>query len=473
MKENARTTSTGTLPTIDRTTIDAFMSSLHGELIQPGDDNYDGARAIYNGMIDRYPRFIVRCADADDVVAAVNFARTNDLTVAIRGGGHNGAGLSMCDDGLVIDLSRMREVRIDPVAQTIRVQGGATWGDVDRAAHEYGLVTPSGIISTTGVAGLTLGGGLGHLSRRFGLAIDSLMEAEMVLADGSMVRASATENPDLFWAIRGGGGNFGVVTSFLFGGHPLKMVMAGPTLWSMDQAPMVMRWYRDFILDAPETLNGFFAILIIPPVDEFPEELHGQTMCGVVWCYTGDPADADIMFEPVLKVGTPALHGVQSMPYPAMQSMFDPLYPAGMQWYWKADFVSNLSDEVIEKHIAFGKRLPSMWSTMHLYPINGAVHRVGADETAWAYRNSTWGMVIVGVDPDPANNASLIKWTKDYWEAIHPYSDGGAYVNMMMEEGDERVRASYGPNYERLRSIKAKYDPNNFFHVNQNIPPMS
>ena len=458
---------------LDQATIEEFKASARGELIVPDDEAYEAARKVYNGMIDKCPRLIERCADVADVIGAVNFARENDLLLAIRGGGHNGGGLGVCDDGLVIDLSAMQGIRVDPKARTVRVEGGCTWGKVDHATHAFGLVTPSGIISTTGVGGLTLGGGIGHLTRKYGLAIDNLLEVDMVLADGRFVTANADENEDLFWAVRGGGGNFGVVTSFLFEVHPLSTVYAGPMLWHMEQAEGVMRWYRDFIEQAAEDSNGFFAFLVVPPGPPFPEHLHGKTMCGIVWCYTGSMDEAEAAFRPIRQeLGPPALDLVGPLPYPMLQSMFDALYPPGHQWYWRADFVNELSDEAIRLHLRYGSEIPTMQSTMHLYPVNGAAHRVGPHDTAFSYRDATWAEVIVGVDPDPSNNERITSWTKEYWEALHPYSGGGAYVNFMMDEGQERVRATYRDNYERLAQIKNKYDPNNLFRVNQNIKPV-
>jgi FAD/FMN-containing dehydrogenase len=451
--------------------IGQFAAGLRGAVVQPSDPRYDDARAVYNAMIDKFPALIARCVDVADVIAAVNFAREHGFLVAIRGGGHNGAGLGTCDGGLVIDLSQMKGVHVDPDARTARVAGGCTWGDVDHATHAFGLATPSGIISTTGVGGLTLGGGLGHLSRTCGLSIDNLLEVDVVLADGRFVTASEREHEDLFWAVRGGGGNFGVVTSFLFRLHPIDTVIGGPTFWPLDQAAEVMRWYRDFLPAAPEELNGFFAFLTVPPAPPFPEHLRLQKMCGVVWCYTGPAEKADEVFAPVQQVGTPALHGVQSMPFPALQSAFDGLYPPGDQWYWRADFVDELSDEAIARHIEHAHRMPTMQSTMHLYPIDGAVHWVANHETAFAYRGAKWASVFAGVDPDPANAEIIKDWTIEYWEALHPYSAGGAYVNMMMDEGQERVQASYRENYPRLAAVKRAYDPDNFFRVNQNIRP--
>ena len=451
--------------------VQQLKERLRGELIQPSDEEYNEARKVYNAMIDRHPRLIARCRDVADVITAVNFARDNQLLLAIRGGGHNGGGLGVCDNGLVVDLSCMRGVRVDPKGRTARVEGGCTWGDVDHAAHAFGLATPSGIISTTGVGGLTLGGGIGHLSRKCGLSIDNLLGADMVLADGSFVTVSAEEHPDLFRAIRGGGGNFGVVTSFLFRLHPVNRIVGGPTLWPLEQSADVLRWYRDFIRAAPEELNGFFAFLTVPPAPPFPEHLHLKKMCGVVWCYSGPEAAAEDVFRPVQKVGSPALHGVHAMPFPALQTAFDGLYTPGLQWYWRADFVNELSDAAIEQHVKHAAQLPTMHSTMHLYPIDGAAHRASQAETPFSYREANWAEVIVGVDPDPANNDRIIPWTKQYWEAWHPYSAGGAYVNFMMDEGQERVQATYKGNYGCLVEIKNKYDPTNLFRVNQNTRP--
>ncbi len=467
------TATTATIaPNIDASAIAAFADRLRGELIGPHDPAYDEARTVYNGMIDRHPALIARCVDAADVIAAVNFARENNLLVAVRGGGHHGAGFGVCDDGLVIDLSPMKGVRVDPAKRTARVAGGSTLGDVDHATHAFGLATPSGIVSSTGVGGITLGGGLGYLTRKCGLAIDNLLEADVVLADGTFVTASEEVNADLFWALRGGGGNFGVVTSFLFKLHPISMVYAGPMLWDLAKAPQVLHWYRDFLPAAPDDLYGFFAFLVVPPAAPFPEELWNQKLCGIVWCYTGPLEQAEATFAPIrAQFGAPMLDWVGPLPHPTLQSMFDALYPPGMQWYWKADYVNELSGEAIARHIEHGPGMPTWRSTMHLYPIDGAAGRVPKDATAWNYRDAKWVQVMGGISPDPADNERMIAWTRDYWEALHPYSAGGAYVNMFMEEGQDRVRAAYGANYERLAQIKAKYDPTNLFRLNQNIKP--
>ncbi len=451
--------------------LDQFRASLRGELIQSGDPGYQDARKVYNAMIDKHPRLIVRCVDTADVIYSVNFARENGLLTAIRGGGHNGAGLGICDDGLVIDLSRMKGVLVDPAAGEARVQGGCVWGEVDHATHAFGAAVPCGFVSTTGVGGLTLGGGIGYLTRTYGLTIDNLLAADVVLADGRFVKASPKENPDLFWALRGGGGNFGVVTSFLFRLQPVKTVFAGPTFWPLEQAGDVLRAYRQYIVQAPEDINGFFAFLVVPPAPMFPENLHNKKMCGIVWCCTAPPEKAETALKPMRSFGKPAFDHVGPVPFPILQSLFDALYPPGLQWYWRADFVKEISDEAVALHVEHGSRIPTMFSTMHLYPIDGAARRVGKNETAFSYRDATFAEVIVGVDPDPANKDKITNWCKEYFDALHPHSAGGAYVNFMMDEGQDRVKAAFRDNYARLAQIKKKYDPGNFFRVNQNIQP--
>jgi FAD/FMN-containing dehydrogenase len=450
---------------------DEFRAAFRGELIEPGDAGYDDARAVYNGMIDRHPRLIARCVDTADVIAAVNLARESGTLLAVRGGGHNAGGLGVWDDALVVDLSAMRSVHVDPAGGIVRVEGGATWGDVDHATHPFGLAVPSGFISTTGVGGLTVGGGLGYLTRQYGFTVDSLLSADVVLADGTFVTASNDEHPDLFWAIRGGGGNFGAVTSFQFRGRPVRNVVGGPTLFPLDRGAEILRFWDRFIAEAPEDINGWFGFLTVPPVDPFPPELQLQKMCGIVWCANCEPDRAQELLAPVRDL-QPALDGVMELPFPALQSVFDALYPKGQQWYWRADFVDELTDEAIEIHLEHAAQLPTPQSTMHLYPIDGAAHRVRNGDTAFSYRDARYGQVIVGVDPDPANNERMSAWTRDYHDALHPHSAGGAYVNMMMhDEGPDRVRASYRDNYDRLVEVKRRYDPANLFRVNQNIAP--
>jgi len=456
---------------LNQNSINGLKATLRGRIIEPTDQDYDHARKVYNAMIHKKPLAIARCADVADVIACVNFARENDVLLAIRSGGHNAGGLGIADDALVIDLAPIKYTRVDPAAQTVTVGGGCVWGDVDHATHAFGMAVPSGIISTTGVGGLTLGGGIGHLTRKCGLTIDNLVSTDVVLANGKFVRASIDENPDLFWALRGGGGNFGVVTAFTFKLHKIDMIYGGPILYELSEAAEVMKWYRNFIVNAPDDLNGWFAFLTVPPGPPFPENLHLKKMCGIVWCCTAPQAKAEEMFKPIRALKKPALDFVGRLPQPALQSMFDPIYPPGLQWYWRADFVNELSDKAIAEHVRFAQTLPTMHSTMHLYPINGAAARVGKNETAWSYRDANWAQVMVGVDPDPAKKETISKWAKDYFDALHPYSAGGAYVNFMMDEGEDRVKATYGGNYQRLVEIKQKYDPQNLFRVNQNIKP--
>jgi FAD/FMN-containing dehydrogenase len=463
--------------TTDRSTIAPFgdlSTVLRGELIVPGDDGYDQARAVYNAMIDKHPAAIARCRDAADVISCVRFAREHDVEIAVRGGGHNAAGLGVFDDALVVDLSLLRSTTVSPQDHTVRADGGCTWGDVDHATVAFGMATPSGFLASTGVGGLTLGGGIGYLSRRFGLTVDNLLEADVVLADGTFVTASPSSHSDLFWALRGGGGNFGIVTSFTFRCHDIGdggTIVGGPVLYDLEDTADVMRWYRELLPSLPEELSGWIALLTIPPAPPFPEELWGRKACGIVWCYTGSHDQADEVLEPVRSYGSPLLVGIQPMPFSVLQSAFDALYPAGLQWYWRADFFNEISDAAIAIHYKYGQQLPTGHSTMHMYPIDGAASRVPGDATAFAYRDGGWAGVIVGVDPDPANADVISRWAKDYWAELHPTSAGGGYVNFLMDEGQDRIQASYRGNYDRLTHVKARYDPDNTFHVNQNIKP--
>ena len=458
--------------TLTETALSDLRAQLRGDMLVSGEDGYDAARTLWNAMIDRQPAVIAHCTGVADILDALSFARDHDLPVAVRAGGHNVAGTALCDGGLAIDLTRMKGIRVDPAARRARVAGGVTWGELDREAQVFGLATTGGVIPATGVTGLTLGGGLGWLMRKHGLSCDNLLSADVVTADGRLISASADENPELFWGLRGGGGNFGVVTSFLFRLHPVTNVIGGPTFWTLDQAPEVMRWYRDFIATAPEELNGFFAVLRIPPVPPFPEAMHGMQVCAIFWCYTGPAADADRVFAPIRAMGPPLIDAVTEMPYPMLQNMFDPLVPSGLQWYWKSHFVKELPDEAIDVHMAFAESIPTQKSTMHMYPINGAVHNVDRHDTAFSYRDMTWALVIVGIDPDPANAGTITSWARDYWQALRPFAAEGAYVNMLMdEEDDQRVRTAYRDNHETLQAVKQRYDPQNLFRINWNIRP--
>jgi FAD/FMN-containing dehydrogenase len=453
--------------------IGKFAQSLRGSLIDRDHAGYDEARKLYNAMIDKRPLLIARCADVADVIAAVNFGRERKLAIAIRGGGHNGPGFGSVDDGLVIDLSMMRGVRVDPVNRTVRVGAGCTTGDVDHATHAFGLAIPFGIVSTTGVAGLTLSGGHGYLSRQYGLAIDNLVEADVVLADGTFVIANRTDNADLLWALRGGGGNFGVVTSFLFEAHPASMVYGGPIFWELKDAAGIMQWYRDFQASAPEEFYAFLGLQTLPSGDPFPREHWGKKICVLLVSHNGTPTEAEKAVNAVrAALPEPIIDFAGPVPYVTLQGMFDGLYPKGLHWYWKGDFVKTLPDAAIDVHIAQAAKVPSDASLMHLYPIDGLVHRKAEDETAWNCRDATWSMVIAGIGSDADQAPSLKNWARNYWDAIHPFDLGGAYPNFMMDdEGEARIKAAYGDNYQRLGQLKKKYDPDNLFRVNQNIRP--
>jgi FAD/FMN-containing dehydrogenase len=367
----------------------------------------------------------------------------------------------------------MKGVRVDPAKRTVRVGAGCLTGEVDHATGAFGQAVPLGIVSTTGVSGLTLSGGHGYLSRQYGLAVDNLLEADVVLADGKFVTASEAENADLFWALRGGGGNFGVVTSFLFRSSPAAIVYGGPIIFDLADAGPVMRWYRQFQPSAPDEFCIFLALQTVPPGDPFPKEHWGKKMCALVICHNGPIADAEKAVNAArAALPKPIIDWAQPMPYPVLQPLFDPLLPKGLQWYWKGDFVNSLPDAAIDCHIAHAAKVPSPISGMHLYPIDGAVHRQRPDATAWNYHDTTWSMVIFGVGPDPAMAPALKEWARGYWDAVHPFNLPGAYANFMMDdEGEARVKAAYGDNYQRLAAVKKKYDPGNLFRVNQNIRP--
>jgi FAD/FMN-containing dehydrogenase len=461
------------------TTIQALESArteLKGfgeRLIGPDDARYDEARTLFNAMIDKRPALIVRCESAGDVGAAIRFARDHELAIAVRGGGHNGAGLASIDDGLVIDLSPMKAVSVDASTNTVTVGAGCVWGEVDAATQPHNLAVPTGIISSTGVAGLTLGGGHGYLARRHGLTVDNLLSAQLVLADGTEVTASADEHPDLFWAIRGGGGNFGVATEFTFRAHPVETVVGGPTFWAIEDADEVLPAYREWLPAQPRNVMAFFNFHTIPPVAEaFPEELHLRQVCGVVWCIDGSDEEAEQAMAPLLSVAEPLLNGAGRLPLAALNGAFDGLYGPGDQWYWRGDFVREIPDEAVRLNREWNQRTPGFKAGTHLYPIDGAVHDVGPEDTAWAYRDATWSQVFIGCDPDPASANAVRDWTRGYSEALRPYAAGAGYVNFMMDdEGQGRVKATYGGNYPRLQRVKAQYDPDNVFHVNQNIEP--
>jgi len=455
---------------LDASKVEALAAAISGTLVQPGDVAYDETRKVYNAMIDKKPRIIAECKDVADVITCVNFARTNNLLLAVRSGGHSGPGHSMCDDGLVIDLSGIRYTSVDPEAMSIRVGGGCIWSDVDHAAHPFGLATPAGIINMTGVGGLALAGGSGYLTRKTGLVIDNILSMKVVLADGTFITASATENPDLFWALRGGGGNFGIVTEFTLKLHQVSTVYGGPVFFDVSRTKEIMQWYRDWMPQQPKELWCFFLITVVPSGAPFPEGMWARKVCGMMCCYAGTEAEASKLFEPV-KALNPDMFGCGEMPYPAITGAFNALYPTGMQWAWKGDYFDRIEDAAIDIHIEIGANMPTDLSTMHLYPVDGAVSDVAPDATPWGHRNAKWSMVIAGIDPDPKKGDALLDWARKYQAALHPYSLGAGYLNFAMDEPADRIQASYKDNYQRLVQIKRKYDPSNFFRVNQNIPP--
>ncbi len=456
---------------MSRSAIDVLRGRFHGTIVTPGDEEYERSRRVYNAMIDRRPAIILRPADTGDVVEAVNHARENGLDLAVRGGGHSVPGFGTCDGGAVIDLSGMRAVHVDPWSRTARAGGGATWGGYNAATYPFGLATTGGIVSTTGIAGLTLGGGIGYLTRGFGLSCDNLISADVVTADGRLLLASETRNEDLFWALRGGGGNFGVVTSFEFRLHPVKDVYGGPMFFDLGDAADVLRFYREFIADAPESFGGFPAYQIAPPLPFIPEARHGEPLLAFVSCWTGPPAEGRAVLGRIRDVAPVVAESVGAMPYPALNSAFDELVPPGLQHYWKTAFATELTDDVVRAHLEHGPKVPVVNSTMHIYPINGAAGRVPPDATAFAYRDANFATVIAGMWPDPARNEESIRWVREYYAAIAPFSEQGGYINFMAGDDQGRVRASFRQNHDRLTEIKREYDPGNLFHVNQNIAP--
>jgi FAD/FMN-containing dehydrogenase len=451
--------------------IDALRNQVHGEVIAPGDAPYEEARKDYNGMIDKHPAAVVRCRGAEDVAAVIGVARAEGLDLSVRGGAHSAPGFGTNEGGLVVDLCELQEVVVDPDRRTARAGGGCTWAGFNEATNAYGLATTGGIIGSTGIAGLTLGGGIGYLARKYGLSCDNLLSAEVVTADGEVLTASEDEHADLFWALRGGGGNFGVVTSFEYRLHPVAEVYGGPIAYPVDRADEVLRLYREYIAEAPEELGGFVGFHLAPPLPFLPEEWHFKNVCLAVPCWAGPIEQGEKMVQPFLDVVEPVGSHVGAMPYPALNTAFDALLPAGLQHYWKASFARELSDGAIAAHVEYGSRVPAIQCAVHLYPINGAVQRVPADATAFAYRDMAYSPVIAGMWESPADNEANIAWVRAYYEALVPYSAEGGYVNFMDGDDQSRVVANYRGNYDRLAAVKAEYDPANVFHLNQNIRP--
>ncbi len=452
-------------------TITELRAACRGQVVTREDPDYEFARKVYNGMIDRHPQIVVRAVDVADVIAAVDYTRGNELGLSVRGGSHSVPGFGTNDDGVVIDLSPMKGIRVDAASRSVRAEGGCTWGDFFHATHAFGLATTGGIVSTTGIGGLTLGGGIGYLTRGHGLSIDNLLSADVVTADGRSVVASERENEDLFWALRGGGGNFGVVTSFEYRLHPVKDVMVGLFFFELSAARQILEFYREYIATAPEQMGAFFAFQIAPPLPFIPEKRHGETFCLIVACWAGPLERGEEALQAIRKAGPVAAELVAPMPFPALNSAFDALLPPGLQHYWKASFATAISDGAIAAHVQHGPNVPVVNSTMHIYPINGACSRVPAGATAFAYRDAQFATVIAGMWPNPADNERNVRWVKDYYAAVRPHSESGGYVNFMAGDDQERIRDNYKGNYERLVAIKEKYDPGNLFHLNQNIRP--
>jgi FAD binding domain/Berberine and berberine like len=450
----------------------ALPGSFRGELIQPGDPTYDEHRTVWNGSIDRSPAVVVRCASAQDVVGAVGLAGESGLQTAVRGGGHSFPGLSTCDDGIVIDLSGMKGIEVDPEARTARVEAGVLLGELDGATQEHGLAVPAGIVTHTGLAGLTLGGGIGWLHRKYGLTIDQLLSATMVTAGGDVVRASETENPDLFWGLRGGGGNFGVVTDFEFRLNPLgPTVLAGPIFWLMEESPEVLRFYRDWIAEAPDELMTIVIHRKAPPVDFVPPELHGRLVVAVVCCWAGDLEEGDRVIRPLREFGSPVLDLCAPKPFVAHQAMFDPSFPHGRWYYMRSCDVAELTDEVIDLTVEHSMRIQSPLTTFPIWQLGGAIRQIGHDETAFNGRAVGHTFNVTCCTEDEEGFEQERTWAREFWSALEPFHTS-VYVNFLMDEGQDRVREAYGPEkYERLRALKRQYDPENLFRLNQNIPP--
>lgn len=451
--------------------LDALRESMRGEVIDENSPNYDAARAVYNGMIDKRPAAIVRVSQVADVMTTVNFARDNGLDLAIRGGGHSAPGFGTTDGGIVLDFVNRIGVRVDPATQTARSEAGATWADFNYATHAFGLATTGGIVGSTGVAGLTLGGGIGYLARKHGLSCDNLLSADVVMADGKFMQASKSENEDLFWALRGGGGNFGVVTSLEFQLHPVDVIYGGVIIFSAEDGEQVGQVFREYMQGAPEEFGAFLGFHQGPPVPFLPEEWHGRPVIVIVGAWTGPIDEGAKRWQPLLDAAPVLGSFVGPMPYPALNTLFDPMLPKGMQSYWKADFLSELSDDALRVAVDHGSRIPSLQSANHFYMIDGAVQRVPQEDTAFPYRNVSFAPVIAGMWNDPAENEANTEWVREYWKALHPYAEPGGYINFMDADDQNRITDNYGANYSRLAAVKAKYDPDNFFHINQNIKP--
>lgn len=457
------TTTRGTNTVLDWATVQGFKASLRGTLLCPTDEGYEDARKIWNGMIDRHPALIARCAGAVDVIAAVNFARDHSLLVSVHGGGHNVAGLAVCNGGLMIDLSRMKGIQVDPASRTARAEPGVTWAEFDQETQAFGLATTGGFMATTGIAGLTLGGGLGYLMRRFGLVCDNLVSVDIVTADGQLRRASTTEHADLFWGLRGGGGNFGVVTSFAYRLHPVgPTVLGGLLIHPISAAKEAFQFYREFTPTTPDELTIYLGFATSP---------KGDPVVAFIVCYSGPTEQGEAVIEPLRKFGTPVADMVGPMPYTALQNLSREMFPAGRLNYWKSSFLYDLGDQAIDTMIAQFAGVPSPFSQAALEQLGGAVSRIGKDETAFSERSAPYNLIIVSAWTNPVENDKNIRWTREFWEAMRPYESEAVYVNYLDIDEQDRVSAVYGETYERLVALKNSYDPTNLFRHNQNIKP--
>jgi FAD/FMN-containing dehydrogenase len=458
---------------LDDADIADLARHFRGELIRRDDPPYDGARHVWNGAIDRYPALVARCTGIADVIAAVRFARERELVVAVRGGGHNVAGTAVCDDGVVIDLSPMKGMWVDPVARTARAQPGLLWGEFDHETQSFGLATPGGIVTHTGIAGLTIGGGLGWLMRKYGLTCDNLLSADVVTADGELVRASAEENADLFWGLRGGGGNFGIVSSFQYRLHPIgPTVLAGVVLHPAERAREVLDFYRHFIASAPDELMSIVVLRMAPPAPFLPQEIHGRPVVIIAVCFAGPVEEGERAVRPLRRFGDPLADLIQPTLYASHQAMLDASVPHGLGYYWKSEYLPPLGDALIATLTEHAWRVTTPASYTALFHLGGAVNREDPADSAFEDRRATHAMTIDGVWSEPSASGACIAWARDFWEAVRPYATGRVYVNFLGAEGQDRVRAAYGAaKYERLRTLKRKYDPTNFFRMNQNIVP--
>ncbi len=455
-------TTAGTDTALEEAAIDHLRASLRGELLVPGDDSYDATRMVFNAMIDSRPAMVVRCAGTADVIESVNFARTHDLLVAVRGGGHNVGGKSVCDGGLLIDLSRMKGIRVDPVRLTAQAQPGLTLGEFDRETQVFGLATTLGIVSVTGIAGLTLGGGIGWLNGKHGLACDNVRSMDVVTADGRFLTASAAQNEDLYWGLRGGSGNFGVVTSFEYELHPVGPVLGGMVIHPLAKANEVLEFYHEFSINAPDELSTAAALLTAP---------DGNPAVAIAACYCGSVEEGESVLKPLRAFGPPVADLIGSMPYTGLQQMLNAAFPPGHHHYWKSNFLRAPSEAAIETMVSYVGKRPSPLSLVVLQQIHGKATRVEPTETAFAHRSEQYDWMILSMWPDPAESEKNIQWTREFYEAMQPFLEQGVYVNNLGEEGDERVRAAYGANHDRLVALKNKYDPTNFFRLNANIRP--